>query len=284
MGERLSDAYEFCDALLRREDKDRWLACLFLPKEARGHVQALYAFNLEIARVRSLVSEPILGEIRFQWWREVLAGDRAGEAEAHPVATALLDTLESRALPVAPLLGLIEARLFDLYAAPMPSLDDLEAYGRATAGALFALAAMVLDRDVGDSETARPAFAHAGIAYAVTGLLRALPWHRASGQLYLPKDLLERNGAVVEAAQAGLASPALSSTLAELRRIVREHLAKAAASGPKGRAAAALLPACLCAAYLKQMEKPGYAPFETLVELPQWRRQWLLWRAAGKIG
>jgi 15-cis-phytoene synthase len=278
-----AQAYAHCDALLRREDPDRWLASLFLPIEARAHVHALYAFSLEVARVRRLVSEPILGEIRFQWWREILAAERPGEAEANPVAAALLDTLARCELPSAPLLALIDARLFDLYGAPMPSFDMLEAYAKATVGQLFQLAAAILDPGAGTELS--EAAAHAGIAYAITGLLRALPWHALTGQVYLPKDVLARHGAVVEAVQAGIASPALRSALAEMRSLGRGHLEEFAIcpEAKAGRGAAAFLPVSLCALYLRQMEKRSYAPFETMILLPQWRRQWRLWRAAQGI-
>lgn len=284
MSEALQQAYAHCDALLRRDDPDRWLASLFLPAEKRPYVHALYAFSLEIARVRGLVSEPILGEIRFQWWREVLAGERESEAEAHPVAAALLDTLARYELPRDSLMGLIDARLFDLYDEPMPSVEMLEAYAAATSAQLFQPAALILDPKAG-TELGEAA-SHAGIAYAVTGLLRALPWQAATGQVYIPKDMLDRQGALVEAARAGISSPALQNVLAELRALVRQHLEKFAAIriARAGNAAGAFLPVSLCEAYLRQMEKRGYEPFETPIVMPQWRRQYRLWCAARAIG
>jgi len=279
----IAEHYAHCDALLKREDPDRWLAALFLPAETRKHVHAVYAFNLEIARIRRLVSEPVLGEIRFQWWREVLAGDRASEAEAHPVAAALRDTLNVHGLPAAPLQALVEARLFDLYGAPMPSIEALEAYARATAGQLFQFAAAIIEKKSGTelSETA----ASGGMAYAMTGLMRALPWHATTGQVFLPKDLLDRHGVIVEAVQAGLDSPSLLTALAELRGVVRGHLAKfqAAADAKTGAIAAVFLPVNLCVPYLKLMDKSSYAPFESMIWQAQWRRQLRLWRAARRI-
>lgn len=279
----IAEHYAYCDALLKREDPDRWLAALFLPAETRKHVHAIYAFNLEIARVRRLVSEPVLGEIRFQWWREVLAGDRVSEAEAHPVAAALRDTLAVQGLPAAPLQSLIEARLFDLYGAPMPSLEALEAYARATAGQLFQLAAAIIDKKSGTELSATAA--EGGTAYAMTGLMRALPWHATTGQVFLPKDLLDRHGVIVEAVQAGLASPSLLSALEELRGVVRGHLAKfqTASNGKTGAIAAVFLPVNLCTPYLKLMDKSSYAPFESMIWQAQWRRQLRLWRAARSI-
>jgi 15-cis-phytoene synthase len=281
--ESISADYAHCDALLRRDDPDRWLACLFLPADLRPHVQALYAFNLEIARVRELVSEPMLGEIRFQWWREALAGERQSEAEAHPVAAALLDTMAKFALPGDRFSALIDARLFDLHDAPMPSLAVLEAYAKATSAGLFHLARQI----VAPADSGLTAAAdHAGIAYAVTGLLRALPWHVANGQIYVPVESLQTHGSGIAEFETRQASVGLLKTLADLRQLVRDHLRAckelAAASTSKGRVV--LLPASLCDAYLRQMEKPGYAPFQTRIALPQWRRQWILWRAARAMG
>ena len=85
--------YEHCAALVREADRDRYLATLFAPAQHRDALFALYAFNVEIARVRDLAREPMPGEIRLQWWREVLSGERGGEAAAHPVAAALRETL-----------------------------------------------------------------------------------------------------------------------------------------------------------------------------------------------
>ncbi len=277
--QKLAADYATCGALLRRDDPDRWLASLFLPEPLRPHVQALYAFSLEIARVRQRVSEPALGEIRFQWWREVLAGE--GAAENHPVAAALLDTMARFGLPWERFIGLIDARLFDLYDAPMPSVSALEAYAKATAASLFGCAAAILD----STQDAALAAEHAGIAYAATGLLRALPWHLAAGQIYIPLDVLAAFGLDAESLRAGRDKPAMVAALAEMRALVRRHLKEfpAASETLAGKAAPAFLPVALCEAYLRQMETRDYDPFATRVDLPQWRRQWLLWRAARKI-
>src|SRR5262249_9951086 len=95
----MPDAFSYCENLVRAGDKDRWLASLFAPAERRTHLHALYAFNLEVARVRELAREPMAGEIRLQWWREVIAGTRPGEAAANPVAAALVETIARCGLP-----------------------------------------------------------------------------------------------------------------------------------------------------------------------------------------
>lgn len=59
-----------CGRDLQRLDPDRWLTTLFAPDASRPGLFALYAFNAEIARARESVSQPMIGQIRLQWWRE----------------------------------------------------------------------------------------------------------------------------------------------------------------------------------------------------------------------
>src|SRR5258705_5851694 len=145
----MQDTYAHCDALVRATDKDRYLASLFVPAAVRQHLNALYAFNSEIARVRDAAREVLPGEIRLQWWRDVLAGEGRGEVNANPVAAALLDTIAQCGLPREPLLGLIDAHGFDLYDEPMATVAELEAYGRDTEAALMTLGARILTGDKG---------------------------------------------------------------------------------------------------------------------------------------
>src|SRR5205807_343340 len=133
------------------------------------------------------VSEPLLGEIRFQWWRDALEG--AADAKANPVAAALLDSIARFHLPEAPLLELISARRADLYGDPIQSVDALETYTKTTCANLFRLAALILDGN--EAPASFDAALHAGIAY---GMIRALPWHRARGQVFVPAEILQAHG------------------------------------------------------------------------------------------
>ena len=70
----------YCARLLRQQDPDRYLTALFAPAERREALFALYAFNLELARARESVREPIMGRMRLQWWRDCLPEIMAGQA------------------------------------------------------------------------------------------------------------------------------------------------------------------------------------------------------------
>ena len=141
----MQDAFAYCAELVRTNDRDRYLATLFAPEESRGALYALYAFNSEVARVREVAREPLPGEIRLQWWSDVLHGERSGEASANPVASALLVAIGRHHTASAKLIDLIDARRFDLYDEPMAGIADLEAYARQTSSVLFALAAQILE-------------------------------------------------------------------------------------------------------------------------------------------
>ena len=267
------DEFAYCAQLVRQADRDRFIASLFAPADKRNALHALYAFNAEIARVREAAHTALPGEIRLQWWSDVITGERADEARANPVAAALLAIMERHRLPPARLIGLIEAHRFDLYDEPMRDLAELETYARQTSSALFALAVQILAGAEADA-ICTPA----GVAYAVTGLLRAFPLHVARRQFYLPAALLADHGVDLSDVYAGRSSPGLDAALGELRAFARGQLFTAREQMAQLRPPAipALLPLALVGPSLDRLEKsPPFQP----AEIPLWRRQWLIWRA-----
>src|SRR5262249_2518512 len=129
----MTDAFAHCEALVRAADKDRFLSALFAPVEHRDALHALYAFNVELARIPELVKEPLAGEVRLQWWREAVAGERPGEARANPVASAFLDVINRYDLPPTPITEMIDARQLELDSELIGGLEQVEAYARHTA-------------------------------------------------------------------------------------------------------------------------------------------------------
>jgi 15-cis-phytoene synthase len=280
----MQDAFIHCEMLVRAADRDRFLSALFAPSAHRPAIFSLYAFNLEIARIREVARGPLAGEIRLQWWHDVLVGeDRGSEVAGHPVAAALLATTAKYPLERRRLTALVEARRFDLYDEPMQTVAALEMYADAAAGNLIALCAQILGQGSNTDVLAH----HAGVAQALAGLLNAISIHARRGQLYVPLELLERHGAgrqdVVDDRSMALkpASEGLRAALGELRLIVRRHLGQARELMRTAPAAVvpALLPVALASALLARMERRSYDPF-TPIEIAPWRRQWCIWRAA----
>lgn len=278
---RLEAAYAHCDAELKRHDHDRWLADLFLPESCRRHAHALHAFSHEVARVRESVRDALPGEVRLQWWVDAIEGETRGDVTAHPMAAALLDTIRRFSLRRSGLVALVEARRFDLYDDAMPTLTDLEGYAGETASVLFQQVALLLDADAG--RAAADASGHAGVAYALTGLMRALPLTARRNQVFLPLDLLGQHGLTADDVRAGQAGPELDAVLADVRAIATRHLDTARrevqALPPTLRPAFAGLG--LVRPYLKRLARA--AAFGPPVDLPAWRKPIQLWSFARRF-
>lgn len=270
--------FSHCGNLVRQNDRDRYLASLFAPANRRDGLFALYAFAGEIARVRDVAREPMPGEIRLQWWREVLEGKRDGEAAGHPVAAALLATVKRHKLAAETLIALIDAHTFDLYDDPFRTLDDFDNYAVLTAGTVLSLAAQILGATNAASGIL---LRHAGIALAIEQVLLALPRHAVRHQLYIPLEVLERHAVSREDLFAGRDSDQLKAALAELRRHARRQLQAAVMEAGEVpiQLMPALLPLALVGPQLSRMDRRGYEPFRP-EPLSRLRRQWLLWRAA----
>lgn len=279
-GPAAADCFSYCEELVRRGDKDRFLASLFAPEDNRKHLFALYAFNLEVARIRDVVSDALPGEMRLQWWRDALAGCGHGEVGRHPVAAALIETLDRCDLSCQPFHDLIEARTFDIYDDPMPTIPDLEAYARATSSQPMAVASEILG--VRGCNWTAAMVDHGGIAYAITGLLRAMPFHASRGQIFLPDEIIARHGVDREDLFSARETPELRAALTEVRALARHHLDQAGTCIRDicKQAVPAVLPIALVRPYLQTMDRPGYKPFAEKCVVPQWRRQWTLWKAA----
>lgn len=270
--------YAHCLTVLRDTDRDRYLACLLAPADKRGPLAALYAFHAEIARVRDVVREALPGEIRLQWWRDLLEGEADGDAMANPLAAGLVACIRAYHLPIAVLTDMIDARIFDLYNDPMESRASFEGYAGETASALIQLASLVLD-PAGAPQSANAA-GHSGVAQTVAGALLLLPIHRRRGQVYLPADLLAATGLTPQALLDGSDNAAAARAVEAFVGLGRDHLAKSRAAGgvsPANRAA--FLPVALVAPILAAAERSGAAVLERSPQPAQWRRQWWMLRA-----
>lgn len=266
---------------LRRSDPDRYLSTLYAPQAVRADLTALYLFNAEIASIRDRIREPLPGEVRIQWWRDMLAGGKPA-AGGYPLAEALLDAIDRHALPLDAFDRYLEARIFDLYDDPMPSRADLEGYCGETASTVIQLAALMLEPE------AAPAFAtaagHAGCAQAIAGLVRLMPLHRARGQCYMPGDILAAAGASRDDMAGAGESEAARRALAAFIELGREHAARfaEAAKGMPVSLRPAFLPASLAAPYLKRAAVSGREPLRRVVDISPLRRHWTMLRFAAR--
>jgi len=262
------------EADLRRTDEDRYFATLFAPAETRSALFTLYAFHHEVARVAESVREPMMHAIRLQWWREAVEGAREGKPRQHQTVTALAELFAQHDLPTALFEAIVDAREDDAAHIAFDNLEALEAYADATAGNLMRLAARVLGEPQDD--LAR----ETGVAQALAGILRAIPFHAARGKVYLPNDLLAAAGTSRDEILQTHSGKKLAPVIARIADAARTHLAKTRALPKPGNALPAFLPASTTLLYLKRVTAAGFDAFKTTIEVPLYRRQFAMLQAS----
>jgi NADH dehydrogenase [ubiquinone] 1 alpha subcomplex assembly factor 6 len=246
-------------ALVRRHDRDRYQTVLFAPAARREALFALYAFNYEIARVRETVTQPMLGQIRLQWWRENIAAAFGGEGIGHhPVVEPLTAAIRELGLTRDHFDRLIDARETDLADEPPASLAAVEDYAEATSARLLYLALEVLGvHNLAAAEAAR----HIGIAYALVGLLRLLS---VRTRPIFPAGIAVQQGVseLVAAASRHL----------DASRVYPNAIPRAALP--------ALLPAIIAQRFLTRLKRAGCNPFDPALATPDPLQSWRLATAA----
>ncbi len=209
-----SVALSSCTENVRRFDRDRFLGALLARGEQRKSILGLYAFNLEIARLREQVHEPMMGMIRLQWWRERLDElEAAPQTETHPVLEVLREVKASPGFDVSHLHAILNARESDWEDGGAVDLVAFLRYAEETAGRLNR---GVLDTLGIHDPIVRLAVRDLGAAWAIVGLIRAIPFHAGIGRVSLPVDRMMEHGVSAQEILNGRSSPALRKLVAEL--------------------------------------------------------------------
>jgi 15-cis-phytoene synthase len=272
------EAAGFCAELVRTHDFTRYVSTLFMPGEQRRALVALYAFNVEISRVHEQVSQPLPGEMRLQWWTDMLAGTDHGGVEGNPVAAELMLAIRAWRLPVERLSRLIDEHQFDLYNDPMPTMAALEGYINDTSSALFSLGAGIAGRS---SDAIDHIARHAGLAQGIAQVIAALPLDASRRQLFVPQQVLESHGCGIEEVFAGKQTPKLRAALDQLLGEARGHLKTAytllADVPPQIRPV--FLPLAMVEHDLQRMSRADSDPFMPYTT-SRFRTLWTMWRAS----
>lgn len=247
------EALASCETAVHQSDPDRYFASLFAPAGKRPLLFALYAFNHEIARAAEIAREPMMAEIRLQWWREAVEEAREGRPRAQPVAIGLSELLGRAGISAGALEALIDARAEEISSAPFADLAALESHADATSGALMRIAASLL----GSNSTVEELTREAGIAYGLAGILRSIPFHAARGRSFLPVNMLAVEGETV--------------AISHVAGAARNHFERARRLPVPKQVVPAVLPAALAPAYLSRVTRRDVSLF---------RRQLILFRAA----
>lgn len=189
MQKKKKNALSYCGLLIKDNEADKFLLSMLLPARIRDDVWAVLAFNHEISKTREVVSDSALGHIRLQWWRDAIKGIyETNTVLEHEVVKPLAHAIHTHDLPRDLFDALIYAREFDLEDVLPAHIDGLLHYADYTTTPLLRLVAHINGHNI-SADDIRPV----AINFALSGLLRSIPFHAASQRCYLPENLLKKH-------------------------------------------------------------------------------------------
>lgn len=256
---------KYCRDLVREVANDAYVTSLFAPADRRPALWAIHAFNHEIAKTRETVSEPMLGEIRLQWWREAVAEMYDRKPRRHQVVEALTDAVNRWGLERAHLETLIAGRQRDLADGQFKTIGELSAYVGETVTPLNRLALQVVDTE---NDVTLWATEAASVAYGLAGMLRAAPYFFRQNRNFLPAEVMAECSLSERMVRSLQPSKELSEAVWRLAEVANRLLDEVAAL-PLPRAA---FPAVLSAAqtrwHLARLARVNYDPYVFALTLP----------------
>jgi 15-cis-phytoene synthase len=208
--------------IVRAHNRDRYSATLFAPESKRTDLFILYAFDAEVSRIRAVISDPLPGEIRLQWWREIINGEREGEATGNLLASGIRDVISKHSLPINAFEAYFDAKIFEFYNDAFPDTLALEAWCGETGSAILQMAAVILDGDAAKSSA--DISGHGGVALSISNILQGLTITRSRGQCYISQDILAACGLTRESFVTLHDNPALKRATDALAELGISHL------------------------------------------------------------
>ncbi len=275
----MSDIETYVAKQTKNHDYDRFLVTLFAPNAVRQDLFSIYAFNHEVAKIRETVSEPMLGEIRLQWWREAIDGIEAGTPRNHEVVRPLNEAFHNHNLTKDMFYKVIDARTADIYDENPATIQDFEKYLGDTSGNLMRIAAWILgERD----EHVLSVTYDLGLVWGLIGTLRTIRYHISLNKLSLPQDLLDEYGIRKNDLFSMEESDALRAMIGALCENAENYLAQISAEKRKltKEVRSIFLLTALSRSYLNMFKKAGYNPFKINEKATMFPRQCRLFFSA----
>jgi len=261
----LSAHDEYCLAQVRQGDRDRYLALLFAPAAARSALAAIAAFNLELARAASEITESMLGLVRLQWWREAVEEIRAGGAvRRHQVAEALAAATRAHNLSTERMLAMIASREEELESDGAPTQAVFDARADSTAGNMVRLSLQAVGLDPEETGLSG-ASESVGRAYATVGCARSVLLDARRRRIRLPIEVLAEAGVDQDQLLELRPQPALQTCLRRLAEGAESDLRAARHASIPRRARPLVLTGKLAALHLERLRRAAYDPFDPRV-------------------
>lgn len=275
----MSELETYCAKQVKAHDYDRFLVTLFAPSVAREHLFALFSFNHEVAKIREAVSEPMLGEIRLQWWREAIEGIYEGEPRNHEVVLPLSEAIHRHNLSKELFLDIIDARAADIYDENPKTLADFETYLGQTSGNLMRLAAEIIGEQ--DQQVLSLAY-DMGQVWGLIGTIRSIRYHISLSKLSLPQELMDQHALSKRDIFSLNENNNIKSLIRDLCNSAQIYLNQISASKSiiSKQTMPLFLLSSLSRSYLNMIKKADYNPFKINEKASMFPRQCRLFFSA----
>ncbi|KAH7101157.1 isoprenoid synthase domain-containing protein [Auriculariales sp. MPI-PUGE-AT-0066] len=282
----VSNSLRHCAEMVRERDYASYLASGNFTAPFRDAFLALRAFSIEMASVPEMVSNPTLGKMRFQWWRDMLKQIYEDDPPHQPIAEAVHYAARvAGRVPAYHLKRIIDARHSDLTKTSYSSVSDLTDLAEATSSTLLyaQLALVPLPPQAQDNHS--HIASHIGTAWGLSTLLRALPYHAAQRRLVLPVDLTVAHGVSHEDVfRYGRDAKGVSDAVYALATEANDHVLAARQLLEDGGMVEQAAPIILAASvptmmYLERLEKADFDAFAPELQTKDWKLAWRMWRA-----
>lgn len=252
---------------IRKYDYYRYLCCLLAPDYVRGNIITIYAFNNEIAKIAHIITEPMAGHIRLQWWRDAIEEIYDGKPvrHNHEVVHALYEMISEFDIDKSLFDSLIDAREADIEFTTPPNIESLANYSVATSSNLFNLLFAILGLN---SEHAKEAAYYGGISYAITGIMRGMKHNAYHNKIMLPQDLMNKARISAEDVIEGKGlekAKGITKNLCDKAMVNLQHARQLKNDLPKD-AKTILLPLSIISPFIKRIRRNDYDLFNSDLE------------------
>ncbi|MEO1766005.1 presqualene diphosphate synthase HpnD [Thiobacter aerophilum] len=268
---------QYCQEKAAQSGSSFYYSFLFLPKEKRAAITALYAFCREVDDAVDDCTDPQVARIKLAWWREELAKLYL-QKPRHPVTRALLPAVKRHDLPREQFEEIIDGMEMDLQHNRYPDFKSLKLYCYRVASVVGQLSAILFG--VSDRHTLK--YAHdLGLAFQLTNIIRDVGEDARRNRIYLPLDELARFGVSEQDILARRHTPAFRGLMAFQVERAREFYARALAQLPmvdRRNQRPGLIMAAIYQALLTEIERDDFQVLNRRTALTPLRKFWLAWK------
>lgn len=209
---------QYCQQKTRESGSSFTLSFMFLPKDKRDAMTALYAFCREVDDVVDECTDYQIAQTKLAWWKQEIHR-LFHETPQHPVTQAMQTVVKTFGLQEAHFVEIIDGMQMDTQYNRYADFEQLALYCYRVASVVGLLSAQIF----GYKEQATLEYAHdLGMAFQLTNIIRDVGEDARRGRIYIPLDELERAGVTEEQLLHSQASPQTQALL--LKQIERAEM------------------------------------------------------------